>query len=1629
MNLEIRKSRVASQQVQISTDYDTSKDVVLGSVVEVEEPRYGWTGTNSRLFRIVEINDANDGRVTLIGQRHSNEVFGGMDTFPTVQANTDVPTLSDYSLALDNFARTQTGQDGMSSAIVRYYQRTLINVPPVLPTVQSTFTFTNPTVLTPATNNGWSAVPPTEIDTSYLWATEVSVSVASNTVNIQASEWSQPFLLGSPGGQGNPGSTPVPYYSANPLNSQPTTLPPSSEWVLDEDLVVGTAYNWIIWGTEAGGGRPSIYTFTASGEGGAVTVTTPASSSTGTITINPNATTGVGDAGNPETLTLTVTGDTGSSTTEDLRTFTMASGDVEMFQLVTPEADLEPGGVTGTYSLSYNGTSSAFSGTFGREIGVGLPRQGYSDIDSFFTDYAAQLPRTVSHTNFFRFVLSNPRRVNGELITDVTVTSLAQAGSTSTLSDLRPFNSGANVIRTLSRSTVFRRSATPSQVRIATGSIDETLTLSPSLTTQATIAADIVSMFNANANLRSIFNAATANASNQVVFSTIANSDIDVVVEYIDNSGDITGATTVVNGVAGTYVLPSIRLTLPEATEDLMLASGQNAETILGLVETEMEMHGYTGNRVNNVYTYTRTATGPSAAPSLAVTAGSSSLSNSTFTVAHTSGTNAVTTGTDGTLNLRIGTTTQSLSIAGQSATQIIDTIRTAINLDGTFLATEPTPTSIRATSVTNQNIDLAVTVDRTLDPSGTAAVARQITQTGQAPSFTFAAIQQLRGDSGAAGRFRLDVFRLATSPPSEPSGGTQATAPTGWSFTPSTPGSGQTLYQSFVVVDPATDTTTTNFGTRWSSVFVAGSQGPAGADGVSTQIRFIYHSNARTIQPTLPSSTNNVNNGWNTGANTNDPWFAHQINDRAPDGTITSFGPWVGPFLTRGADGVNPSVTDNGNGTYTVRDGNGNVVTITDGEDGQTGATGSSVDLIFIRSSSQPATPSASSGVPSGWFATTNAVPSGSNPIWSSVGTRAVGASNFVWQSPVRTEGVDGANGTPGANGTILYAYRRSSSTPPGPSNNVTYTFANGSFSTSLGNSWVTGSPPTGTDPLYIVTTNVSSASTSTSITSSSWSSPQLWVMNGAAGQDGNPGTSVASVEAWLATTTATAPTSRPSTTRIFTFSTGSWNDDRLGNGWNTQLSNVSGNYIWSLSAVATSTSSTDSVASSDWSTTPVLRVAPGGDGPTGARGAGRWNVRVGTSVASSYSQTQLNSFLASIVPGSDGDSPVNGDQLWLFSSASSTNLEVTGQLVYLYNNGWVIQAEAIDGDLLVGGTVTADAIATGTITANEIATGTITSDELAANSVTANEIDVDNLAAISADLGTITAGSISADLITAGTLNGENINVTNLNADNITTGNLRAENISLGAGIVNTGGSISVSTDGTSLVINENGQLETVTPQTVINTVSFTGGQTGRTYTYNRGDYTDVTSSGVFGGGRDLQRLTFFWRYDMLPLGQAQYQALTGLTLNNFDVQLTYRAGSAPSRASILEWDDARFDLWYDTSTGTTTGQSTVRRYFDGRISTGPRDVTVLSGGTATISMNGTFSTIGTQFPAPFGGGRFLVLGFDSFIDGVLAGFTSNEDFEDLTITIPAQSDTTMTLHFENGTSITTPFNNHFL
>jgi hypothetical protein len=76
------------------------------------------------------------------------------------------------------------------------------------------------------------------------------------------------------------------------------------------------------------------------------------------------------------------------------------------------------------------------------------------------------------------------------------------------------------------------------------------------------------------------------------------------------------------------------------------------------------------------------------------------------------------------------------------------------------------------------------------------------------------------------------------------------------------------------------------------------------------------------------------------------------------------------------------------------------------------TGPQGDSTRFIVKRSATQPATPSPSTGVPVGWYASVDDIPPDSDPVWSSFGTKLSGADEFTWDDAIQSEGTTGQAG-----------------------------------------------------------------------------------------------------------------------------------------------------------------------------------------------------------------------------------------------------------------------------------------------------------------------------------------------------------------------------------------------------------------------------------------------------------------------------------------------------------------------------------------------------------------------------------------------------------------------------------------
>jgi hypothetical protein len=167
--------------------------------------------------------------------------------------------------------------------------------------------------------------------------------------------------------------------------------------------------------------------------------------------------------------------------------------------------------------------------------------------------------------------------------------------------------------------------------------------------------------------------------------------------------------------------------------------------------------------------------------------------------------------------------------------------------------------------------------------------------------------------------------------------------------------------------------------------------------------------------------------------------------------------------------------------------------------QQGTAGAAGDSVDIVFVRSATQPATPTASPGTPTApitWYTDVASVPASANPLWSSVGFKTSVSANYTWSTPVKIEGTSVAEVT-------VFTRGVPTTTPIGG----TYTFSNPpvlAVPTSTGATWYT-SVPSGTLPVYTSRAVVSTSAGNTSaVAITGWTVPVISFQNG---NDGSPG------------------------------------------------------------------------------------------------------------------------------------------------------------------------------------------------------------------------------------------------------------------------------------------------------------------------------------------------------------------------------------------------------------------------------------------------------------------------------------------------------------------------------------------
>lgn len=367
-------------------------------------------------------------------------------------------------------------------------------------------------------------------------------------------------------------------------------------------------------------------------------------------------------------------------------------------------------------------------------------------------------------------------------------------------------------------------------------------------------------------------------------------------------------------------------------------------------------------------------------------------------------------------------------------------------------------------------------------------------------------------------------------------------------------------------------------------------SDGAAGGPGSNSALVYAYQ--RATSAPSTPSA--NVTYTFASGAisGLNNGWSA-----TIPAGT--------NPLYVTIATASGTGTTD----TIAPAEWSSPVVFVQNGVDGSPGAAGLSAASVFLYQRTSTATPPSVAttgsatytfatggitGQPSGWTSTVPAAANGGY-LWA---IQATASSNTATDTIANTEWTapnliaqDGAAGNPGASNALIYIYQRGTSAPALPSAATTYTFATGAL-TGLNNGWTT-TIPAGTNPLYVSTATASSSGATDTIAANEWSAATVLSQNGVDGSPGGNGLNVATVFLYRRTTTNSAPSVVTTGSATYTFATGALSGQPTG--WTTSVPSASGGgYLWVIQATASNTTTTDSIANTEWSS-PVLITQDG--------------------------------------------------------------------------------------------------------------------------------------------------------------------------------------------------------------------------------------------------------------------------------------------------------------------------------------------------------------------------------------------------------------------------------------------------
>lgn len=267
---------------------------------------------------------------------------------------------------------------------------------------------------------------------------------------------------------------------------------------------------------------------------------------------------------------------------------------------------------------------------------------------------------------------------------------------------------------------------------------------------------------------------------------------------------------------------------------------------------------------------------------------------------------------------------------------------------------------------------------------------------------------------------------------------------------------------------------------------------------------------------------------------------------------------------------------------------------------------------------------------------------------------------------------GKDGANGANGYNNAIIYLYRRSSiALKVDWTTSLTYTFSTSTLS-SVPSGW-SRSIPGGTDPLYVTAATASSQTNTAAIVVNQWTTPVIMAKDGADGIDGAPGKDGAdgkdgspgangrnNATVYLYKRSATQPSINWTATLVYTFSTGKLSS--VPSGWSQNIASGS-DPLYVTAAIASSSTATDTISSSEWST-PVVLVTNGAKGQDGEPGKDGVDGKDGQDGAPGKDG----------VDGKDGSPGVNGlnqATIFLYKRSSTLPTKPSKDITYTFATG----------------------------------------------------------------------------------------------------------------------------------------------------------------------------------------------------------------------------------------------------------------------------------------------------------------------------------------------------------------------